>query len=82
MCNSLLPSTVVHANRVVFEHGRFRLDPEGNRQVDHALDMIAVIQFRGIGPGKSYVATPIAAAPQEPELSVISDLGDTRIGRD
>lgn len=39
---------------------RFRLNRGGNRQINHALHMIAVTQLRGVGPGKAYVEKRIA----------------------
>ena len=39
-----------------------------------ALDMMAVIQFRGSSTGKSHVVMPISAAPPRPELSVLADV--------
>ena len=35
--------------------GKVRLNRGGNRQINCALHMIAVIQARGIGPGKEYL---------------------------
>jgi transposase len=40
--------------------GKMRLNRGGNRAINCALHMIAVTQTRGIGPGKSYVAKPLA----------------------
>ena len=39
---------------------RHRLNPRGNRQLNHALHMIAVTQIRGDNPGRDYYRKKIA----------------------
>jgi transposase len=46
---------------------RFRLNRGGNRQVNAALHRIAITQWRGVGPGRAYVAHRLASGDRKAE---------------
>jgi transposase len=46
---------------------RFRLSRGGNRQINAALHRIALTQCRGIGPGRAYLDTRLAAGNSQTE---------------
>jgi transposase len=46
---------------------RFRLSRGGNRQINAALHRIALTQCRGIGPGRAYLDTRLAAGGNQTE---------------
>jgi Transposase IS116/IS110/IS902 family len=46
---------------------RFRLSRGGNRQINAALHRIALTQCRGIGPGRAYLDTRLAAGDSQTE---------------